>query len=308
MIKHSLLTRIRLELLRRIKYAIFMQSGSPRAKRFVKSVLPDEHTLFVVVGFNDARLLQLQLKLLAAHSIRPFVYLIVDNSNDREESEKIRSFADSESIPYMKLPKNWYSNSRGAAKIGRGSLSHSVALDWTWRKIIVPLRPKIAVLLDHDVFPLVDFDSEKILGTHLAAGPPRFGAERWSLWPGLTFFDFGAVSDYRISFMPSGDLDSGAGLWHTWLRHFDASEFHQMSRRQVEITQGTHPAKDELEIIGDSWLHLGDGSGWLDGIGKADALIALYKAKAALPPEVATFAELLLETGSQEQQQRSSRP
>lgn len=293
-IKHSLATRVRLELLRRLKYQIFMFSGLSGARDLVAKLRSNDAPVLVVVGFNDARLITVQLKALEEHATFPFTYVVADNSTTREGAEAIRSALKDTRAEYIRLPKNWFSNSRGAAKPGRGSLSHSVALDWMWKRVLVPVRPKFVALLDHDVFPTQRFDIAATLGEKIAVGPPRFGSTRWTLWPGLSLFRFDLLPHTKISFMPSGDLDSGAGLWHSLIERTDASQLGQLSRRFLLISEGNHPAKDELEMIGESWLHLGDGSGWFDGTSKVDELIAYAATNGQeLPEEILQIARLL---------------
>lgn len=293
-IKHSLATRIRLELLRRLKYQVFMFSGLSRARNLAARLRTKDDPVLVVVGFNDARLVTVQLKALEEHATFPFAYVVADNSTSREGAEAMRSALSGTRAEYIRLPKNWFSNSRGAAKPGRGSLSHSVALDWMWNRALVPARPKFVALLDHDVFPTQRFDIAATLGEKIAVGPPRFGSTRWTLWPGLSLFRFDLLPFTRISFMPSGDLDSGAGLWHSLIERADPSQIGQLSRRFLFISEGNHPAKDELEMIGESWLHLGDGSGWFDGTSKVEELIA-YAANNGqeLPAEIRHIVKLL---------------
>jgi hypothetical protein len=293
-IKHSLATRIRLELFRRLKYQIFMFSGLARARSLASKLRSNDDPVLVVVGFNDARLITVQLQALEEHATFPFTYIVADNSTTREGAEAIRSALRDTRAEYIRLPKNWFSNSRGAAKPGRGSLSHSVALDWIWKRVLVPARPSFIALLDHDVFPTQPFDIAATLGEKIAVGPPRFGSTRWTLWPGLSLFRFDLLPRTKISFMPSGDLDSGAGLWHSLIERTDPSRLGQLSRRFLLISEGNHPAKDELEMIDESWLHLGDGSGWFDGTSKVEELISYAATNGQeLPEEILKVVKLL---------------
>jgi hypothetical protein len=293
MIRHSLLTRIRLELLRRVKYRAFMASGRRQAHSLLAELPRDTNAAVVVIAFNEARLISVQLELLRKHCKTEFEYIVVDNSSDAKRSDEVRHAVHGGNAHYVRLPKNWFSNSRGAAKPGRGSLSHSVALDWVWKKILTPLSPKIAVLLDHDVFPLRDFNFDDVLADCVAVGAPRFGAHRWTLWPGLSVFRFRSIAERKITFMPSGDLDSGAGLWASLISTLDPSSTRQMSRHFFHLAEGSHPAKDDLEEIDDTWLHLGDGSGWFDGVSKADALIAHSHENPEITPEITAITQLL---------------
>lgn len=229
--------------------------------------------MIVVVAFNDYDLIRVQLDLLKAFSRHKYLCLVADNSNDYSASPTIKKVVEECGAEYVRLPYNLYSNSRGAAKPGRGSLSHSVALDWIWKRVLRIANPQFVALLDHDVFPTDSFDVNEILANTVAAGPPRFGSNRWTLWPGLSFFRFSQLRKYRITFLPSGDLDSGAGLWESLLSKISKNKVRLMEREYLQILEGAHPAKREIEIIDNLWLHLGDGSGWFDGVSKVDELI-----------------------------------
>lgn len=286
MINHSLPTRIRLELLRRIKYSLFMISGPMRVARLGRLLRDAPDFVIVVVAFNDYDLIEVQLDLLTISSQHKFLCLVADNSSDYSASPFIKKVAEDRGAAYVRLPRNLYSNSRGAAKPGRGSLSHSVALDWVWKRVLRIANPKYVALLDHDVFPTNSFDVRDILANRVAAGAPRFGSGRWTLWPGLSFFRYPELRRYRITFLPSGDLDSGAGLWQSFLSKIPQDRVRLMERRLLEIDEGAHPAKREIEIIDKTWLHLGDGSGWFDGVSKVDELILKLDEGFAFPEAV----------------------
>ena len=273
MIRNTLATRIWLEVVKRAKYSIFLNSGRRVAAQLARRLSGGPDTVVAIVGFNDHHLIGVQLELLNKYSKHQVVCLVADNSEHSLAASRIERVTREFGAEYVRLPYNLYTKSRGAAKPGRGSLSHSVALDWLWNRVFQKAAPKYVVLVDHDVFPLKPFDVGEILDGVIAAGPPRYGAGRWTIWPGLAFFRFRDVSRFRITFLPSGDLDSGAGLWKTLLSKVETHQVRLMNRNHLEIIEGAHPAKKDVEIIDDAWLHLGDGSGWFDGVSKVDELI-----------------------------------
>lgn len=295
MVTHSLPTRIRLELMKRAKYAIFLASGRGEARRLVSTLSGSNAPLVVSIVFNEPSLVQVQLETLQRHCAEQCQYLVADNSLDAESSRRIRDISGELGAHYVKLPVNLFSKSRGAAKPGRGSLSHSVALDWVWKHIVTKVEPPVVAVLDHDVFPLTNFSFESLLGGHLAVGPKRQGATRWTTWPGLTVLRFPKLPKRDLTFMPSGDLDSGAGLWESLYQFVPEAEVKFLDREFISVISNAEDPKALIEVIDKSWLHLVDGSGWYDGTGKAHELVSRDNSDEKLSPEVVAIVTRLSE-------------
>ena len=290
MLRYSLPTRIKLELFRRLKYAVFMSSGLGRAKKVVASLGRLQKPLIFTIAFNDPALVRAQIESFTSESAEDLVFLLADNSPTSEISSRMKEAAAETGALYVRLPYNLYTNSRGKAKPGRGSLSHSVALNWVWKYNVRKTEPPAVVVLDHDVFPLGPFSVSTVLSHHLAVGPIRAGAARWTTWPGLTFFRYRDLPRKDLSFTPSGDLDSGAGLWSSLYQFLDREkDVRFMKREFLNVVEGPADVKSQIEIIDDSWLHLIDGSGWFDGVGKADELIGNSAVSSKVPPRVASL-------------------
>ena len=288
MLRYSLATRIRLELFRRLKYALFMSTGLGRVKKVVETLGHLQKPLVVTIAFNDAALVRAQIESFARESAEEFVFLLADNSPSSDVSRRMKEAVEGTGAVYVRLPYNFYTNSRGKAKPGRGSLSHSVALDWVWKYIVRKVNPPAVVVLDHDVFPLGPFSISSILSRHLAVGPIREGSSRWTTWPGLTFFRYRDLGRKDLTFTPSGDLDSGAGLWGSLYQYLDKNkDVRFMTQSFLNVVEGSAEVKSQIEIIDDSWLHLIDGSGWFDGVGKAQELLGDPTASTKVPPRVA---------------------
>ncbi len=286
MIRNSLAARIKLEVFRRTKYLLFQASGHRALRTLLKNSKVSDRPLVLTVAFNNPVLIAAQQGALRAKLSDDFVALIADNSSERVASAAVMKVARDYGAMYVRLPKNLYSNSRGAAKPGRGSLSHSVALDWLWNRYIRKLRPELVVLLDHDVFPTRQVSLESALADHLIVAPPREGSDAWTIWPGLAIFRFRKLPRRRITFMPNGDLDSGAGVWGSMIQYLNPESVRLMSRTAIELEKDVHEAKAGVEILDECWVHLGDGSGWFDGVGKAEELISKHSDNTKLPEDV----------------------
>jgi hypothetical protein len=270
-----------------------MSSGLRRARALVRRVGTDLPGLAVTIAFNDPSLVQVQIASLQRHSKGPLTILVADNSSSSEMSQKIEALTRAAGCEYIRLPHNLYSYSRGAAKLGRGSLSHSVALDWAWKHCVVKMRPKFALFLDHDVFALGDFSLDAIAAEHVAVGPYRPGENRWIIWPGLLVISLARIPKMNLTFTPSGDLDSGAGLWNSLFRFLTQRDVRFMPTEHIQVLESETRVKSEIEVLDSQWLHLVDGSGWFDGKGKATELVGLEVNNTTLPPAVKTLIKEL---------------
>ena len=72
--------------------------------------------------------------------------------------------------------------------------------------------------------------------------------------------------------MPYRELDSGGSLWLEFYSKKPREAFTVYSRDVVEIMPGTRAEDSAVEVIDDRWVHLIDGSGWLDGTGKFERI------------------------------------
>ena len=272
-----------------------MNSAVARAHHVASSIGKLERPMFISVAFNDPGLVRTQVLAFAKQCRDDSVFLLADNSPTAELSTLMRQAVRGTGALYVRLPYNLYTNSRGKAKPGRGSLSHSVALDWVWKHIVRPLSPPAVAVLDHDVFPLGPFSVSDLLQKHLVIGPLREGELRWSTWPGLTFFRYRDLPRQDLTFTPSGDLDSGGKLWDSLFRFMDKENVRFLRQQFVEVLEGDVQVKSQIEIIDDQWLHLIDGSGWFDGVGKAKELLSSPAAEKKLSPPVRKLLQQMSE-------------
>jgi hypothetical protein len=223
--------------------------------------------LVLTVAFNSADLIRIQAGSLQRFLAGSYSLGVVDNSPDEYERERIRAIAGEFGIHYFSAPRNPYSWIDP-------SISHSLALDWAWRNIVRKAKPRKVLLLDHDVFLLSPASVDSLLGPAAVAGYKRMslGSERWILWPGLLAFDCAQVRNFRISFMPKKDTDSGGTLHWTVYSKLHQKQIRFLHRQEIVFSPGARRVGDgssgEVHLFDASWLHLVDGSGWSDGVGK----------------------------------------
>lgn len=217
--------------------------------------------VFVTVAFNDARLIRLQLEALGRFVTTDFRVLVIDNSLSPDARAGIHRACDEFDAVYIRGPWNLFS-------LFQGSLSHSSTLDWAWRGLIRQLGATTIALLDHDLFPVAAVTEESLLRGSWAAGREERRAGMWYLWPGLLVMKLDRFRHQRFSFMPYRELDSAGGLWVPFYSRFPKSAFTIYERDVIEVLPGTRAEDSSVEVIDQRWVHLIDGSGWLDGTGK----------------------------------------
>ena len=202
--------------------------------------------LVMTIAYNAAWMLAWQAKF-AKLNFTGIDRLIADNSSDPEEASKIEALCRDAGMAYLKLPFNRFSLGRPKDP----SLSHAVALNWVWQRIVRRVRPPVAAILDHDLIPLrpVDFASK-------VADQPFYGArmngadDAWQVWPGYAVFDGSLIDRYDLDFWVDGSarLDTGGANWRRLYRHFDGN--------RLRFADGA------ANVIGkiDEWFHVGGAS------------------------------------------------
>ena len=245
-------------------------------KRYVRQQKPRDYNLpvsatnlLITVAFNNSWLIKLQSRALRQFLNDDYHLVVVDNSPDIEQSSEIRNAAGVEGYTYVPAPMNPYSWLDP-------SLSHSLALDWAWRNIAKHIEPDIVVFLDHDIFPISHTTIRGLLGGALASGYRRVSGARWLLWPGLLALSFRRVERFTPTFMPRRDTDSGGSMWWRVYSRVPESEIRFLEREELIFGDTSKRIGDgssgEVHLLDDHWLHLVDGSGWGDGIGKIGRL------------------------------------
>jgi len=225
--------------------------------------------LLISVAFNDPTLVALQARAVSQFLQGEYELVVIDNSSDGDKRAAIRALADRYGFTYVPAPRNPYS-------WRDPSVSHSLALDWCWKNVVRVVAPTTVVFLDHDLFPIGVVDIESLRGAAIAAGYRRDSDERWLLWPGLLALDFWRVDPLKPSFMPRKDTDSGGSLWWQVYSQVPQSEIRFLQREDIVFADTAQRFGDgsagEMHLFDGHWLHLVDGSGWSDGIGKIGKL------------------------------------
>ncbi len=219
--------------------------------------------IFLTVAFNQPHLIRLQLESLRLFAPKDALIVVIDASLTRVARTGIHAACERYSALYVRGPWNLFS-------YFQGSLSHSSTLDWFWHGALRKATNSVVAFLDHDVFLVQTIDEAYFSAEVRATGRKEERAGKWYLWPGLLFLPIAQLTYRGATFMPFRELDSGGGLWLGLYRQHPETDFRFLSREFFEVADGSRVEASSVEVIDGRWVHLIDGSGWLDGTGKFD--------------------------------------
>jgi hypothetical protein len=231
---------------------LYCRKGSPALERFLAD---HAHltggTFAVTIAFEQAWLIRLFIGHMRRHL--PAVPVIVaDNSRNETAPRAIEDACREGGASYIRLPANPIRN------INR---SHGTALNWTWRHIVRPLRPRVFAFLDHDIFPRAPVDVGALLGDQDFYGHRMDRGRGWAVWAGYSFYRFAALENRKLDFNPDMDrrLVAGGRNYRPLYRHYDPARLRFATCRRVATPlPGTGAVLHTEEI--DGWVHFGGTS------------------------------------------------
>lgn len=193
------------------------------------------------------------------------VHLIMDNSDDLKEKKKIERICGEgkeTNVIYFALPDgNPYSGKRPSS-------SHGAAINWCWYNVVQKVANiKRVLLLDHDIFPIKEFDIKETLKNQIAYGLKINIGHAWYLWPGLCAFDIEKLHGKKMNFMPGKYGDTGAMNYPIIYASCCVDEMMLAHDRLVWISGETGDEKrsaqrDSVQVIDESWIHMINASNW----------------------------------------------
>jgi hypothetical protein len=211
----------------------------------IRRAIADRDVL-VTIAFNDPQAIVWQSQLIQKYVPRA-LHVIVDNSSDAAASEEIANIAISRAMHYLRLPHNpWRSFSR----------SHGIALNWVWRNVLLPGRPRAFGFIDDDLFPTAPDNPFAPLDTQNFFGLIREYGERWFLWAGYCMFLFNAVEDKPLDFGQDWfiGLDTGGANWNVLYRYVNRSELKEPQSNFVPYKAGIGVREGPIQWC-NTWLH-----------------------------------------------------
>ena len=204
--------------IKRILFKIFRMSLiSERFKKeppvFESIISANPKKLFILVlAYNTPELIKLNFIALKKFIVDDFEYFALDNSNNDEESEKIKDFCMTKEINYVRLPKNPSSEP---------SINAGMALNWAYRNIIERFKPERFGIVDSDMFPTAQISINTYLDKSYAWGVITFREPNilrgpwkkvWYMWLGLCFFRYDWFGGREPNYLPDWGVDSGGRI------------------------------------------------------------------------------------------------
>jgi hypothetical protein len=202
-----------------------------------------------IVAFEQPRVLDFSLKMAGRHLVDATV-LVFDNSRRAEARTEIKRICRSRNVPYLGLPPN---------PTSQENRSHGMAMTWIWHNFVKATRPAISGFIDHDVIPLQKVELTKHLTGQPFYGVPNVGKWAWSLWAGFCFYGFAEVASLRLNFMNdfSRGVDTGGRNWKCLYKDQDYRKLQFAELRIYDVRDDSEGVSRQMEIIDESWLHVG---------------------------------------------------
>lgn len=213
----------------------------------VRSAIARRPTL-ITIAFNDWQLIQWQTAIVA-QCIPHAVHLVVDNSSCNEAAARIEAMCQRNGTLRLRLPSNPWTHRNP-------SRSHGLAMNWTWRHVILPAQPTTFGFIDHDLFPLEPCDPFEPLTQLACWGDKRWAGSRWFLWAGFCFFRFEAVRHLSLDFGLDwfAGLDTGGANWEVLYRHLNPQTLPDRLIERRTAIDGVSTEEEYFEQRG-TWVH-----------------------------------------------------
>ena len=154
-----------------------------------------------VVTFNNSKVVDYQIRCLNRYFKFPFRFTVFDNSTNDSIALDIRDICNKYGVVYVRLPEQNF------IPKGMGSYSHGIACNYLFEKYIRHGGAKYFGLLDHDIFPVEEFDISEYLEKQFFYGVKH----KFYLWPGLFFIRMDVIKNKKIDFRPSLHLHGDTG-------------------------------------------------------------------------------------------------
>lgn len=228
------------------------------AKQFSNRIEAD----FVIftIAFNNAVVIEEQIKRVKKHCKSKYQYCVFDNSSDENKRKEIEKVCNTYEICYFSLP-------RIQTKLVP-SESHGVAINYVLRNIIKKNRKiQSFLILDHDVFPFKDFTRNELTkGQEMYGMLIEIGDLRY-IWPGFFFCYTDKIHVEKMDFKPAYGGDTGSGNRDMLYSDidFDQYQFIDVKRPYVikDEKDGANRQKNGIDIFDDSWVHFIGASDWM---------------------------------------------
>jgi len=226
----------------------------------------------IIIAFNDARLIEHQIKCIDKYCTDrgSTDIIVIDNSSSPECSTAIRDVCCTYAgqVNYRKITGVYYNPSE----------SHSNACNFAY--MAYRLLYHNLMFLDHDCFPVKNFSLKGLLCNNVMAGVSQVKSKKY-LWPGCVVFDVLSLEGWFL--IPNFDishelgLDSGGMLYKIIEFYGDRriGYFDEIPHQNTIFDDATYPNYNV--IANGTFMHFINASGWNKNENNAERLNSLYK-------------------------------
>ena len=205
--------------------------------------------IICVIAFENPLVIDWLLRL-ATKNCNEFTILIIDNSRKNKLRSEIKKVCIKHQTHYFSLPYN---------PTRHPNRSHALAMGWVYYNIIVKIAPKYFGFIDHDMLTIakVNFPS---INSQKCYGLINQVDNSWFLWAGYSFFNYQLTKEYFFNFLYdfSRKLDTAGRLYDSIYKNIKLADFKGAKIYFAKIIIDQKNQLDNITIIDDKWLHIGN--------------------------------------------------
>jgi hypothetical protein len=203
----------------------------------------------VVVAFEQPWALE-WLLIMSRRHLMDCTVLVFDNSRREEARAEIAEVCRRQGVAYLPLPAN---------RTRHVNRSHGMAMTWIYQNIIRAIEPEGFAYLDHDLIPMQAVSIRERLGKQDCFGPINESAWGWQLWAGYSLFRFARTRTVAMNFLYdfSFGLDTGGRNWKLLYRFIDRATQCFADNKFINISNLSGAERRTVQVIDESWLHIG---------------------------------------------------
>lgn len=240
------------------------------AAGYIMSAPQGDFCDLAVVTFNNAKVVEYQIRTLAIFFTYPYRYTVFDNSTIEEKAKGIHTICMKYKVGYIRLPRQEF------LPINCGSYSHGIACNYLYNKYIKHGGgSKYFGLLDHDIFPIKHFDVSRYLESQFFYGTKH----RFYIWPGFCFLRMDYIMDKVLDFRPSIHLqgDTGACNAYSIFKNIDFSKFTLVKDEQRCFEGETDIFEGGYSYFDCGWIHCWNASNYMKKTMLENKMQRIYK-------------------------------
>ncbi|POZ60745.1 hypothetical protein [Chromobacterium alticapitis] len=206
--------------------------------------------LGLVVAFEQPWALDWQLQM-ARQNISDMQLVVFDNSRNTDMRARIAQVCAAHDVPYLGLPEN------PTRHVNR---SHGFAMNWAYHNVVKAIKPVSFAFIDHDMIPVLPSSCFKSLRKQPVYGLINASDWAWQLWAGYCAFDYAHVAGRDLNFLYdfSNGLDTGGRNWKPVYSHLKREQLAFANREFWDVVDPYSGGQASVEMVDDTWFHIGN--------------------------------------------------